>query len=421
MTKQRELPFLARARRRDRGFKALIAAATLVAGCALVAGQPDARGRAREVLESWRWRASELAGMSAAEDRLLALRRVRRPIEVESARRSLERSFRGTLSPPMREFMRAAKMDAETGLLRWGNFDRTLLLSSAVLEADDSGRSYRLLPQTRSVWVIGLSLRDMLGLFLVPDNAEVRAAAARAGGTVVEGSRQWTNSWGCRGPEPDPDAPFRLLVLGDSVMEGALIGDDETPPARLGVRLGEALGERVSVLNTGHLGYSPEQYFHTLEAFGERFRPHYVVMSVTSNDFGDMNSPDNWLESEHWVDAVASLCYHRGWPLLLVPAPNEADLVGRRDLSLFTGQVTRIYRRSGREYFDPLEAFAAEKIRLRVEQLRAGTCCTSTLYNLHLQGDRHFSPAGADLWAREVAKRLQLDLAWRELSKAPAR
>ena len=42
---------------------------------------------------------------------------------------------------------------------------------------------------------------------------------------------------------------------------------------------------KVSILNTGHLGYSPEQYYYSLVEYGDRFRPHFVVVSVFGNDF----------------------------------------------------------------------------------------------------------------------------------------
>ena len=161
--------------------------------------------------------------------------------------------------------LKAARMDPETAVIRWGNFDMTLVLSSDVFEPDDAGRSYRFKPFARSVWITGLSLHGASCLFQVPDTPEAIAACAAAGGRHVPGSIQTTNSWGCRGPEPDPRAPFRGIVLGDSVMQGALVGDDQTPPACLERELAKRTGMRVSVLNTGVLGYSPEQYYHTLQ------------------------------------------------------------------------------------------------------------------------------------------------------------
>ena len=48
--------------------------------------------------------------------------------------------------------------------------DHTLLLPSTIFEADDTGRSYRLRPNTRSIWLRNLTLKSgVLMFFLVPD------------------------------------------------------------------------------------------------------------------------------------------------------------------------------------------------------------------------------------------------------------
>ena len=47
------------------------------------------------------------------------------------------------------------------------------------------------------------------------------------------------------------------------------------------------LKTRVSIVNAGVLGYSPEQYYYSLVAFADRFRPQFVVVSVFANDFGE--------------------------------------------------------------------------------------------------------------------------------------
>ncbi len=129
--------------------------------------------------------------------------------------------------------LKAARMDPDTAVIRWGNLDGTLVLSSDVVEPDDAGRSYRFKPFVRSVWFVGLSIQGALCQFQVLDTPEAATACAAAGGRRVPGSVQTTNSWGCRGPEPDTRAAFRGIVLGDSVMQGALVGDDQTPPACL--------------------------------------------------------------------------------------------------------------------------------------------------------------------------------------------
>jgi lysophospholipase L1-like esterase len=230
---------------------------------------------------------------------------------------------------------------------------------------------------------------------------------------VVPESVQNTNSWGCRGPEPNLSAPVRIMVLGDSMMQGALVSDEQTPPQQLRRHLEAELKCEVSVLNTGHLGYSTEQYFHTLRAFEKVFDPHYVVLSFCANDFGDMTSEANWRETAGWLGGITDLQRRAGWHLLVVPAPSEQDLLGPRELHLFPGRVTRIFKDQGREYFDPLDQFADEQIRLQNEEVRRRLPLSSPLYNLHLMGDRHFSPRGADFWAKLVASRLLL--AWDSL------
>ncbi len=157
-----------------------------------------------------------------------------------------------------------------------------------MFEADDTGRSYRLRPRTKSIWLRELALKaGVLMFFLVPDGPDLAEAIRGTSAIVVSESKQTTNSWGLRGPEPELDAPLRGIVLGDSFMQGMFIGDNETPPECLRRDLEKQLKTKVSILNTGHLGYSPEQYYYTLLAFADRFRPHFVVVSVCLNDFGN--------------------------------------------------------------------------------------------------------------------------------------
>ena len=97
---------------------------------------------------------------------------------------------------------------------------------------------------------------------------------------IVEGSTQTTNSWGLRGPEPDLTATWRGIVLGDSCMQGLFVGDLETPTECLKRDLKARLQASVEILNTGHLGYSPEQYYYTLLEYARRFPPQFVVISL---------------------------------------------------------------------------------------------------------------------------------------------
>ena len=102
----------------------------------------------------------------------------------------------------------------------------------------------------------------MKAYFQVPDTPELAELVKGTGAQIVDGSTQTTNSWGLRGPEPDLAAPWRGIVLGDSYMQGLFVGDHETPVECLKRDLKTRLGGPVEILNTGHLGYSPEQYYY---------------------------------------------------------------------------------------------------------------------------------------------------------------
>ncbi len=396
------LPFRRRSDRLDRAFRVAIVGLTMLAMAGSVALTPDGRRLATTWPTRARWAVRGLVGLEPPRAEVEALVRVERLGKIEATRaalRDLERQ------PKMRDFLRAARMDADSAVVRWGNYDWTMALSSAVFAPDDL-RSYRLLPETRSVWLINLTVNKVQAMFEIPDTPEARALAGPAGGRVVPESVQTTNSWGCRGPEPDPSAPIRGIILGDSNMQGLLVGDDQTPPARLQEILGRERGQATSILNTGHLGYSIEQYYQTLMEYHDRFRPTFVVVSICDNDFGDMAVASHWAESEYWLDRITQSCRTRGIPILIVPVPGEDRMVGRRNEAIFPGKVSAIAKVTGLAYLDPLEEFAAEHFRRKGEARRLGQPFPhSPLFNRRY-GDNHMSPLGSDLWARIVARRL---------------
>ena len=83
-------------------------------------------------------------------------------------------------------------------------------------------------------------------------------------------------------------ARLRGIILGDSYMQGLFVGDDQTPCECLKRCLSQQLNVRTEILNTGHLGYSPEQEYYTLKEYDERFHPQFVILSLFANDFGDL-------------------------------------------------------------------------------------------------------------------------------------
>jgi hypothetical protein len=148
-------------------------------------------------------------GLEPAPEELAAMRVLKRAHSESGTNQSLESFYRGT-SHAMRRLFDVAGMAPGEGLVTSGRTSNAFLLSSHVFERDAKGRQYRLKPGIRSVWLRQITLqRGPFGLFLVPDSGDVRAAAAAAGGIVDEKSRQSTNSWGLRGPEPDPKADVR--------------------------------------------------------------------------------------------------------------------------------------------------------------------------------------------------------------------
>jgi len=322
----------------------------------------------------------------------------------------------------MRRLLDYAGLDPDHALLRWGNFDRTLYLPCTVFEPDDTGRSYRFRPGMRSIWVRNLKLKGgILAYFPVPLGPELDRIVEGTGAQLVSTSVQTTNSWGLHGPEPDTDATLRGIVLGDSYMQGLFVGDDQTPSECLKRHLSRNLKARVEVLNTGHLGYSPEQEYYTLREYADRFRPRFVVLSLFANDFGDLfevlDGKGDWEEGKYWLGQITQFCRTRGLICLTVPAPWVNQLEGQRKAGFYPGMVSNILESSGQSYLDPFEDFATELLRLSTQLQREGKPTSpNPLFNGSL-GDGHFSPLGCDVWSRAVAKRLGLLLGDERIEK----
>ena len=419
--RQRLLPFRARGERVERVFRAMIVLATVLGLASLWMLIPKGRSAVLDAVEKLRWAALRRAGLEPERSEVDTYWRERRQ-ERETRTRATFRNRFDALPPAKQAFLRAAGMDRESAVVRWGNYDLTFVLSSKVFARDDDGRYYRLRPNVRSVIFRQFSVFDLdICQFLFPDTPEVRAAAEAAGATVARGTEETTNSWGCRGPEPDLSAPVRGLVLGDSFMQGFFVADDETPPACLEKSLAAALGTKVSILNTGVLGYSPEHYYATLRAFCDRFRPRFVVVSLYANDFGEesavLRGEGDWIEAQYWLDKIRLYCTARGAICLIVPVPYESQLVGVRNMGHYQGQISNITKANSQLYCDPTEDFVNADLALAREHRDATN--RSLLYNGRL-GDCHFSPRGSALWGQVVAKRLALLLERQLQREAPS-
>ncbi len=105
-----------------------------------------------------------------------------------------------------------------------------------------------------------------------------------SGRNTVEGHtyRVSYNSHGYRAPERSLTAKpgrSRIVVLGDSFVDGSEVGDQEVLTWQLEERL-----PNTDVINLGVYGYQTTQEYLTLDHVGLRFSPDIVVLVVVSND-----------------------------------------------------------------------------------------------------------------------------------------
>jgi hypothetical protein len=411
--RQARFPFIERTERVERAFKAVLSLGTLAMILALVLALPVGRYWTEWLFTRVRWLSLGAVGQKPDHSEIEADWRRKRSFDVASARRSLAATF-AEYPPAMQRLLRFAELDPVHALVRWGNFDRTVLLPGKIFEADESGRSYRFRPNVRSIWVRNFPVKGQVkAYFQVVDTPEVAELLKGTGAQIVEGSVQTTNSWGLRGAEPNLRASWRGIVLGDSYMQGLFVGDQDTPTECLKRELKSRLQAPVEVLNTGHLGYSPEQYYYTLLEYGRRFPPQFVVVSIFANDFGGdveavLLGNGDVEEARYWLWRIRQYCLERGAHLLVVPAPwvkqiDEAQLAG-----YYPGRFSNVLEATGLEYLDPIEDFVNAHLGDSLALRKDGKFPTgNTLFNGRV-GDAHFSAEGCRVWAKAVGRRLEL-------------
>jgi hypothetical protein len=88
--------------------------------------------------------------------------------------------------------------------------------------------------------------------------------------------------------EPKGAGERRVLMLGDSLVYGQGVADEDTLPARLEQALGQLDGaRRWSVVNSGHRSYDTPQELGLLEELGARIAPDVVVLCWYWNDVNE--------------------------------------------------------------------------------------------------------------------------------------
>lgn len=407
---QKTFAFVDRSDRLIRRFKLTIALLTACVFGGLLFGTAPGRHAAWWLQTRTRWAALRLVGKPPSRADIDADWREWRHYDIKRTRGKLREVY-DQYDAGMKRLLDYAGLDPDHALLRWGNFDRTLLLPSTIFEPDDSGRSYRFKPLTRSVWVRNMRLKGgVLAYFQVPETPKLAEIVEGTDAIVVQESLQTTNSWGVRGAEPNLGAKLRGIALGDSYIQGLFVGDDETPSECLKRYLADHFQTTVEVLNTGHLGYSPEQEYYTLLEYADRIKPDFVVLGLFANDFGDLfevlEGRGDWDENRYWIEKIDAFCQSRDIVCLVVPAPWVNQFEGPRRAGHYPGQASNILNSNTLFYFDLFEDFVRELDRQTLEHLRSGERTTQNpLFNGHL-GDGHFSPLGCRVWGESVGRRL---------------
>jgi lysophospholipase L1-like esterase len=106
------------------------------------------------------------------------------------------------------------------------------------------------------------------------------------------------NSLGLRHPEialaPDPSR-YRILLMGDSVVFGVGVSDEDTISAQLQAilreKVGAIKGREIEVINMGVISYNTEQELIQYKSLGVELKPDLVLLMFSNND----------IESKMWI------------------------------------------------------------------------------------------------------------------------
>ena len=125
-----------------------------------------------------------------------------------------------------------------------------------------------------------------LGLY--PQNTEL----------TMPGAISWrikTNAWGFRGGNLSLEKPAgvtRVAMVGDSVTDGFLVGEENTYPAQTERALAEK-GVSVEVINAAHGGATIDKELAILRDAVARFTPDIVVLTFVTNDLSALEQVDD--------------------------------------------------------------------------------------------------------------------------------
>ena len=133
-----------------------------------------------------------------------------------------------------------------------------------------------------------------------------------------------TDSLGLRGPEATrskPPGTKRVLLLGDSYLEGYSVGPADLVSTRLERRLGESVPE-VEVLNAGTAGWATDQELLYFLSEGRALEPDVTVLLFYLNDVYYNARRSYWRGAKPWYEITDTGLVLRGVP---VPAPQPSS------------------------------------------------------------------------------------------------
>jgi lysophospholipase L1-like esterase len=134
----------------------------------------------------------------------------------------------------------------------------------------------------------GIYERDGRALYrLIPGAERVNVLPPMNGGTLI---RYRINSKGFRGKElAAPGESTRIVVYGDSFIQGDFSRTEDTFTERLRTHLAQKIGNRIEVVNAGVAGYGPDQELRRMEDELPVLKPNLVIVAIyAGNDFGDL-------------------------------------------------------------------------------------------------------------------------------------
>jgi lysophospholipase L1-like esterase len=206
---------------------------------------------------------------------------------------------------------------------------------------------------------------DQLLWRMVPDQ---EAYAPNYGVSYVINAGGWRDD---ELPVARPEGEVRVLALGDSVLFGQGVPDEQTLARRLEKRLAERHEAPVNVINTGVPGYNVMQYRRLLENGGLAYEPAWVLLTFVKNDivsragieavrtyaregqvfemrtfWGWARSASAWLHVAHglWTRLMA---YGRPPPRALAFADGDADEQGWPYVMLELDRIVQVTRDRG--------------------------------------------------------------------------